>query len=247
MQKNICLKKSPIKEVVFEVVFKKDFKWDPTIPGIFFEKISSKFPNKASVQEKMVEFKLSPDDRDDMQNFSQNEIPQFLTGDKKIFVLLKKNSISIHHVEEYTSWKKFSELIKFAYDKYLEVVKKTTDIDISKDDIAHLGLKYVNKIKIPQENFLLKNYFNFRPIDICEDKSLEAFIVGGVFIKENSRLRVQVNSTMPTEGFLNFILNLYCYSKDGNSNIIKWLNNAHDNIEEKFLQALTKKTISLFD
>ena len=243
----ICFSKSPIREVVFEIIFKKDFKWDPTIPGLFFEEIKYKFPNKNSVQEGIVEFQFNPKRKEHIQNFSQNEIPQFLNSDKNIFILIKRNGISFHHQKDYTSWNNYSSLIKYAYQKYVDIVNRAIGFKISNKDIARLELKYINKIEIPKNDFKLEEYFNFRPTLIDKAADLDAFIVGSVYKKNNSALKIQINTAKSDDKILNFILSLDCYTNTVEKEILEWSKEAHRVIEEKFLQALTEKTIKLFN
>lgn len=247
MENKINLSKSPIREVVFEIIFKKNLKSDPTIPGIFYEKIKDKFPNKKSVHEGMVEFQFNPKEKDPVQNFSESEIPQFLTPDGDIFILVKKDRISFHHLKQYTSWENFKKLVDYAVDNYYKVIEKESGHKISNADIVRFGLKFVNKISISNKNFSLDAYFNFRPSVIDKPENLGAFIVGSVYELNNNSLKIQLNTTKQEGDFLNFILNLDCFTFTINKDALSWSEEAHCIIEEKFFKALTNKTIKLFE
>lgn len=237
---------SPIREVVFEIVFKKDLKLDSTIPGLLFEEIQEKFPNKKNVVEGKIEFKFDSKEKEPIKNISQQEIPQFLTSNGSIFVIIKKDRISIHHLKKYTSWENYYDLMKFVYNKLIAVVKKSMSIDLNKDQILRLGLRYINNIEIPSEDFKVEDYFNYKLKLVDDENSLEAFILGGIYKKGDDFLKIQFNTGNPDSSSLNFVLDLdYFTNIISSNNIMDWLNKAHEQIEEIFFKSITNKTIKI--
>ena len=247
MNKKICYKNSPISEVVFEIKFKNDIQWDPTIPGLYFEEIHKKFPEKNRVHEGMVELQFSPNEKNPKQNFSQNELPQFLTKEKNIFVIVKKNGISIHHLKDYSTWENFYSLINFAYDKYVEAVKKATGQTITNSEIEIVNLRYINKISIKKEGFKLSDYFTFNPSLNENQKDLLAFMVGNVIQVGDDQLKIQAHTTLSENNDYGFILNLDYYTTSLTKDISEWTELAHNTIKDKFLLYITQKTKDLFN
>ncbi len=241
------LNNSPITTAVLEIVFKKDLEWDLTIPGFLFEKIKSKFPEKRSVVEGVAEFYFdSKSSKEPIQNFSKEEVPQFLTAEKNIFVLVKKNNISIHHLKDYTSWSNYKALINFVYSNYVEIVKETAGIDLNLDNIARIGLRYINEIKITKKDFKIEDYFNYRPALINPEDKLEAFILGNIYNNNQDSIKVQLNTAPPSEDSFNFVLDTDYFTTKVEQNVIDWIENAHTKIEDTFVRALTEKTINIF-
>ncbi len=237
----------PIQEAIFEIKFKDNIKWDFTVPGILFEKIKNKFPKKKNIIEGMVEFKFNQKENvEPIQNYKKNEIPQFLNEKQNIFVIIKKNQISIHHLRPYTSWTNYKKLIEFVYSEYVKTIKETVKQEIEAKDISRIGLRYINRIEIPNDDFKLENYFNFKPTIIDDEKLLAAFIVGNIYKFNNNLIKIQLTTQEKTADKQVFILDTDFYTTDLKENINDWQTKAHDKIEKYFNQSLTEETLKLF-
>lgn len=112
-------KNPPLIEAVCEFRFKSE-NWDPTISGVLFPKLESEFPRKESVQEGSVELHIDVKEKvNNRFSHSESEFPKFSNEAGNIFVIFKKNLVSVHCIKPYSNWDDFYSKIKFVLDNYL--------------------------------------------------------------------------------------------------------------------------------
>ena len=82
-------KNPPIVEAIFEIQLSDDTNWDPTVPGLMYEKLKGEFPTlgKALVQEVKVN-----QDKDKLKNINIVSIERTL-----FFAENKKALFNLHH------------------------------------------------------------------------------------------------------------------------------------------------------
>ncbi len=240
------LAKPPVREVIFELIFKDDFKWDFTYPGELFNKIKEEFPIKKSVIEGKIKFDLSKDLAPKDQSVSTTEIPQFLTSDEKIFVVLKKNRLSIHHRREYTSWENYKAKIDLVYTSFLNILGQSPTAAGIENKIAQIGLRYVNDVNVPV-NYQVEQIFNFTIPKVDISSQLEGFMIGNLYSYDKNILQVQLLTENGGKGENRFILDLDYFTTEFNAvDVLDWAEHAHTEIKRVFLNTLSPKALDLF-
>ena len=231
----------PLVEAVCEFRFKSE-SWDPTIAGILFPKIVEHFPKKESVQEGSVELFFDVKVKKDPQiTHSESEYPKFSNEAGNIYTIIKKNSISIHCIKPYSSWNEFYDKIKFILDKYQE--------SANPEKLERVGLRYVNKISLPKNDFIFSEYFKIKatPLeDVIKVEDINAMQIGIVSKGDNSLIKTQFVWLRDKEDKKEFILDIDCFT-DSTDDVNDWLEKSHGTIEKIFLSSLEEKTITTFN
>jgi uncharacterized protein (TIGR04255 family) len=235
----------PLVEAVCEIRFDSNNPWDAALPGFLYQKIKSKFPERDTVREGYVEFSLNTKGGEKPEiAHSENELPRFLNSEKNVFVILRKNTLSIHNLKPYIGWKKFLPIIMSVIKAYNEVTKSSK--------IKRIGLRYVDKIIFENKKYIkLSEYFNFRPQfseEIAQEEKIVA-VQAGIIVNEGSGLvKIRLNNIAEKETDKIFLLDVD-YFKEGDiqqAKIKTWLAKAHEKLEKIFLGSLTEKTIEKF-
>ena len=249
MNINKKYKNPPLIEAVCEFRFDPASPWDPTIPGLLYEKISKNFPKKKKLQIHEMMFTLDTKEEAGIkhqQQFRVRERAQFLREDEKLFVQIDENLLAVNHLKPYSSWHEFFSVIQTIYNSYQEISKPK--------GIQRIGVRFINQIEIPKELIELKDFFNFYPfIGEKLPQVLGHVIVGTTFLFENSRdlAKVQLLSKPAGAGKSIFILDIdYILEKSYTislSEALNWINDAHTKIEMIFEESLTNETKKLFE
>ena len=234
----------PITEAICAFQFEPDSPWDLAVPGLIYEKIRGTFPKRR--QAKVLDVGISPGPRGIRHQFRSSDRIQFSREDEKALIQVGPQNLSIHHLKPYPSWREFSPLIEMGFNAYCEVVEPK--------NIHRIGLRYINRIEITGEKIKLEDYFRFRPfIDLSLSQDFNAFIVGIQVPYEDSRdiLKLQLtNAVVNRSDILATILDLdYFLGKPGEipiDNIFKWVNVAHNHIEEAFEDCITDSVRQIF-
>lgn len=235
----------PIIEVVCELRLLPDSKWDLTIPGLVYEKIQDEFPNKE--QRLIQEIELLDTQGNMQQQLRTNERAIFLANDRKTFVQIGTRLLAVNHLKPYTSWSEFKPKIENALESLNEVV--------TINGLQRIGLRYINKIELPDQQIHLDEFFDFRPNlgEILSKKTMKSFVVGCLipFSDERDLCKLQLTDIIPDnkqnyaflldiDYFLNQPLNISI------SEIFEWIEKAHQNIEETFEACITDRLREFF-
>ena len=161
---------------------------------------------------------------------------QFLREDEKAFVQVGQYLMAINHLKPYPDpgWETFSPLIERALQTYREVAAPT--------GIHRIGLRYINRVELPDERVELEEYFEFYPfIGKQLPQDFTAFFVGVQVPYEEGRdtLKLQLTSISPeAPGQLAFLLDLdYFLSIPGEvalDEAAQWIYAAHEHLEGAF-------------
>ena len=149
----------PIEEALCEIRFSPDVEWDPTVPGLIYQKLRSDYPAKPR-SESVVEARgrLSQSEGDDGLEFqlrqNANRV-QFCSNDEKRIVRVGPSVLSAHVLRPYSSWESFRAQISNALDVYVDVTHPTA--------ISQIGVRYINRIVVPADVVDLNDYFTSPP------------------------------------------------------------------------------------
>jgi uncharacterized protein (TIGR04255 family) len=236
---------APIVEAICEFRFSQETKWDPTIPGLLYEKLNTQFPIKESRINQQIEFKM---DRNGLQHFvkNPNQMAVFFSNDRKSLVQVGANTLSIHHLKPYSGWENFLPKIKQTYDVLNSI------IEIKGMD--RIALMYIDKIEIPGHNIDMKEYFNFFPhLGSGFNQPFTDFMVGCDFPYHNKRdiCKLQLTSALPENKANTAYVMTTEYFLAKKKGITKdfaltWVEDAHTVIHDLFKNCLTEKLEGFF-
>ncbi|MCZ6489508.1 MAG: TIGR04255 family protein [Acidobacteria bacterium] len=238
-------KNPPLLEAVCEFRFVRQSPWDLSMPGLMYKKFETRFPNKKQVKE--VDYLIRVGGQaGPIQEIKTRERLQLLVEDEKEIIQVGEHLLSINRLSPYSSWEEFFPLIKEALAAYREIA--------APDAFERVGLKYVNKIQIPQAPFQFEHFFDFYP-SLGERLPQEhgPFFMGldFSFDKDRDRLRLEITNgkTVKPENSIIFLTLDYNSTDREILNFAKiedWLKCAHDRIEEVFEGCLKEPSRELF-
>lgn len=245
-------KNPPLMEAVCEFRFVIDTNPSPEQVNLFYQQIKSSFPVAKKKKMHQVEFRIEAEktEEENKKNFNQNfyEFDLYLSEDEKYSVQLDRSRVSIHRVKPYTSWGDFSSLIENVYKTYIKV--------FSPKAIGRIGVRYINEISVPIENFSFSDYFTIdMSLPSMKNSKQMSIFLGSVFEQENGvdALKVQFVEKQMREpiSLRTFIADFdYFLIKPATINfseVDKWLEKAHTNLENTFEGIITDTTRELFN
>ncbi|GAN32581.1 MAG: TIGR04255 family protein [Candidatus Brocadia sp. AMX2] len=233
------LKNPPLVEAVCEFQFDPESKWDWTIPGLLFEKIGGEFSERAEVHRLGVTVQqLSRKITQPSVIESGPERIQLKRSDSSAMVQVGPRQLIINHLRPYKNWDTFCELILRIYSTYLSVIQSGR--------ISRLGLRYVNQIELTEFSSDWKNIISIWPSFPNKLKRDVATFFQRYELKHNKPEGVLIHQTglIQSDDKSMVVLDLDFIStavselveKD---QVAEWLNQAHDRIEESFIDSLT--------
>lgn len=236
----------PIIEAVCDFwISPEDSNWDLTIPGLIYEKVREKFPNREQrvVQDVSIS-QTSPQGL--RQEVRTSERIHFLTEHKNIFLQVGTNLLAINCLKPYPTWDEFKPNIEYAY----KVLASVFDIK----SFQRIGLRYINKIEIPGKPIGLDKYFEFRPnMGQHLPQNIADIIVGCLLSLHDGRdtCRVQLTNAVPENPEnLGFLLDLdYTLAKPqeiSKDHALKWVEDAHQQVENIFEGCITDRLREIF-
>ena len=241
--------KPPIVEALCEFQFIPDQQWDLTIPGLIYDKIKEKFPQKQ--QQVGIGIQFKPTDNGGVENRVENAPPRmrFFNQDKTMLVQVGPDLLVVNQLKPYKSWNSFKPIILENLDIYKEKAIPR--------GFKRIGLRYINKINIESTLTLknLENYFKFHPsmpMDIPQDH-LNFILRTEIPYNEGRDLIIlTTGSATPEEtGISSIILDLdYVLSKSDSipmDNVESWLEEAHSSIENIFEACITDESRKIFE
>lgn len=181
--------KPPLIEAICELHFHPNPKWDYTFPGLFYEKIRSKFPEKREIKALNLNFKLenNPSPINLKENIGKI---QFWTKDKNKVLQLGENFLIINQRAPYNTWDSFKSLILENLSKYINATEQ--------NEIMRVEMQYINKFSNLPDEFDFEEYFNFYP------KTPDDFYHASGPIQMNMNFPIKINDEH--QGFLNLNL-----------------------------------------
>ncbi len=239
-------KKSPIIEAICEFQFEENSEWDFTVPGLVYDRIQKEFPTRR--QAARVTMGIQSNVGNITPQFGAVHLMQFLRRDEKALMQIGPHILSINLLHPYSSWTEFLPLIQTGFNEYCDVAKPK--------DVQRIGLRYINRIEVPDQDARLEDCLEFRPfIGPMLPQKLDSFVLGGQIAYENSRdiLSLQLASLPGLElSTANpaVILSLdYFLAKPKGvplDEALKWIEKAHKNIEDVFEGCITDRLRASF-
>lgn len=234
----------PIVEVICEFRFVPGEPWDPTVPGLIYERLKDIFPLRRS--RRRIQSEARAEAQGVHQEIQVTELAQFLREDEIAFVQIGPNLLSVNHLKPYPTWETFRPLIERGVDAYVNVAAPRA--------IRRIELRYISRIEIPQEVVDLSEYFSFRPfVGPQLPQKLSGFVVGiqSDYDKGRDTLRLQLNSTETDSSEVShYLLDLDYFLAQPESvspeNAFEWIEEAHVRLQVAFEACLTSELRELF-
>jgi uncharacterized protein (TIGR04255 family) len=238
-------RKPPIIEALCEFQFVEEG-WDWTIPGLIYQELKDRFPQKRQAQ--VVEFEVQAE----LPQFSQRMKGgpgrmQFLRADESALVQIGPNLLAVNHLPPYPHWSEFKVLVFDALSIYERVARPK--------GFRRIGLRYINRIEIPETAFDFSAYFNLGPHlpdEIAAPYGTILMRVGLQHETEQGQLLLTFASTpnndAPTSAF---ILDLdFVTIAEGELTLETardWVEGAHGHIETAFEACMTDRLRDIFE
>lgn len=149
-------KNPPIEEAVIEFRFEKQDEWDPTIPGRLHEheKIKPNYAGKPREQH-LRQARMLKDGQGPMSGFmieTSISRTQLLDQTGTRLLTVGPDALSVNSLKPYEGWEQFRVRVQDALHAYTEVAP-------AEGNIARVGVRYINKIVIPNDGSDLDDYF----------------------------------------------------------------------------------------
>ena len=155
----------PIKEAVCEFRFGPKQDWDPLLPGRLqhaLEELGEEYTGKArELRTVSIGLQTSKGSPPNVRYDDEGTKIQLTTNDSTRMVGVGASVLSIHMLRPYqdpanaenVGWDEFRPRIEKALSAYCDVAKP--------DGVCRIGIRYINKIVVPQENIVVSDYLRY--------------------------------------------------------------------------------------
>jgi len=237
-------KNPPIVEALCEFQFVPAQPWDLTITGLFYDKIKDDFPEKQQQTRFGVGFR--PTEAGVEQKVEMTPRMQFRRKDQTALIQSGPNLLVINHLKPYPTWKDFRLMILQNLETYQEIAKTK--------GFKRIGLRYINRIEIPEKLIEVTDYFRLYPfippdlpqthgafnvrieIPYEEDRDRLLLTLARISSKETDKIAIMLD--------LDYIMTTpekICFKE-----LKGWIDKAHTVIENAFEACITDKCRNLF-
>lgn len=235
----------PVVEAVCEFRLAPETPWDPTIPGLLYERVKDEFPNREQRLIQQLQVEQTPQGL--QQKLTTTERAVLLSGDRKVFIQVGQHLLAINALKPYPTWSGFKPRVERVFRALIEVVA------IQK--IQRIGLRYINRIEVPARPVDLDEYLEFRlHLGSKLPQNMASLTLGCVLELSDGRdsCRIQLTDAVAEEStFYAFLLDLDYFTNQPElirpQEALIWVDDAHQRLEEIFEGCLTDKTRTLFE
>ena len=245
MLKHIKYKNPPAIEVLFEIFF-SETQSNLTLFGDFYQKVKNDYPRQEQLRNVGFEMNFTQGVVQTKQ-INQGNMMRFSKDDNSQLVQISQNLLTVNKLKPYLGYDSFKENVKNVMHSYLELAKPKY--------FERIGMRYIDRIQIPESDFELDKYFNFSLNFANEEFST----INGISFKvqltpkhKTHQLSVTLNSVISSEnGKSEFILDTYdtfiLQKETSEDYILSVLDEAHENIQYIFEAVITDSARNLFE
>ena len=238
-------KSSPIVEALVEVHFSQT-KTDFTVWADFNNKLKKSYPIVEELFIPKTELRIAQDRKIGEGRISQEKLLRFYKKDRTQLVQANKDFVSVNKLKPYSGYEKFIADAETVLKNYIGVTSPKL--------INQIGMRYINRIIIPETSVELSDYFRYIPqIPDEVTEGISNVLLEIQFAPRNSQHQVMTSlrsDVSSIEGTTVFFLDIYDILPVNNevniSVILNSLNEAHKNIERVFEGFITDKARKLF-
>ncbi len=172
---------------------------------------------------------------------------QFIKHDGSALIQLGVNLLAINQLRPYPHWDGFKNLIIKIQEVYYSVAHP--------DEYSRIGLRYINRIEIAQQDIKLADYFNIQPKIPSEIPSVYKTLFLRMEIpypNDNGTLVLNFGTAPnPIPNLTSLILDIDFVTLSASElsigSAIEWIEQAHSRIETAFEGCITDVTRALFE
>jgi uncharacterized protein (TIGR04255 family) len=238
-------KNPPIIEALCELRFIPSQQWDLTLPGLIYEKVKDKFPDKEQQIGVGVQFRPTEKGIEHKVEAAPPRV-QFFKKDKTALIQVAPDLLAINQLKPYPTWPVFKPLILDNFQVYKDVAKPK--------GFKGIGLRYINRITFNAKSVKLEDYFNFYPFIPTDVPQVHTNFISRVEIpyrNNRDRMLITLSSAAPEEpDTIPIILDLdyIMFAQEGifMDKFEEWLEEAHAAVEKTFESCITNNSKALF-
>lgn len=139
----------PVVEALCEAYFSGG-KWDPTLPGLFFQRIRAEFPNRALAQEVGAAPGGHFGEADAGLGSGASRM-QFHEKNGSRIVQFTKDLLVVNQLRPYPGFDAWRPVAVEMLSLYRELVRP--------EKLDRIGLRYINRVVIPKTSFHMSEFF----------------------------------------------------------------------------------------
>lgn len=239
------LTKQPLVEALCELKFSPSDKWDTDIPELFYNQVKDEFPEYTTLNPVSFQVAVGGQPIDMPEQTKALSRLQIRNKDNSVVVQIGADLLVVNHLQPYTSWESFKDLILRMGSKYVEMIGEVK--------LERVGLRYINHISPPEGRFEIEQFLSVFPIlpsplnlDLAGFSQVYEF----QYVQPKAVLKHQTGIVQRSDGRVVLLLDLDFISQgiesiesnnktfDLSSWLQNWLNQAHDCVEAAFISSL---------
>lgn len=234
----------PIVEAICEFRLTQDTPWDLTIPGLFYEKVKKDFPHRE--QRVVQEVELIQEPQGIQHRIRTSERALLFTQNRKMLIQIGPRLLVVNALSPYPTWRGFKPQIEMAWNE----LQRSVEIK----GLERIGLRYINRIKLPGKEVKLDDYFEFH---LTLGPRLPQHVISFVAVAEfpynedRDLCRVRLGPARDSVEESICILDIdYFLARPGAvevSDALQWVEEAHSRVEEVFEGCITDRLRELFE
>jgi len=143
----------PVVEALCEIFF-LDSHWDPTIPGIFYDRIKDEFPVKGELKQMDVEIQVGSGEAATRMAPAEAR-GRFSSPDRSKVVQVGRDLVVVNQLRPYPHFDAWRPRVMSMVRLYTELAKPKA--------ISRIGVRYINRIVVPEEGHDMARYFKLYP------------------------------------------------------------------------------------
>jgi uncharacterized protein (TIGR04255 family) len=142
----------PVVEALSEVFFEGSA-WDPTIPGLFYDRVRDQFPGRG--QRKDIQIELTVGSREASSRTTHGDPrSEFSNSDRSRLVQVGRDLLVVNQLRPYPHYVDWRPIVLDMCGVYRELAKPAS--------IARATMRYLNRIPVP-DTFQMETYFRMYP------------------------------------------------------------------------------------
>jgi uncharacterized protein (TIGR04255 family) len=146
-------RKPPVVEALCEIYFAGSA-WDDTVPGAFYERVKDEFPKKRQREIQQAEIALGPGEA----KAGVRRLPpwmQFVSDGEHRMIQIAQDLLVVNQLAPYPHFEEWEPEVYKCVNVYKELAQPKK--------VARLGLRYINRVVIPQGRVQMEDYFTIYP------------------------------------------------------------------------------------
>jgi uncharacterized protein (TIGR04255 family) len=246
-------RRPPIEDAICELRLSPQEGWNPALPGLLYERLRNAYPGTPRQQvQSTVEVRTQEQPG---AIVVQQAVPavEFPDGDDHRSVTVGPGVLTVRVHRPYPGWETFSDQIQ-------EATEAISGVLTSEPTVTRVGLRYINKVEIPENPACLPDYFVSPP---TTPDAFPETLVGLVarfesFYNEEDRdvrlLYTFASTPTPDESTTSFVLDFDVIevwddeeSFPGLRRVVEILPDLKRRLSQAFEATLTDRTREVFD